>query len=62
MRDYVHEWTEQDVVLMPFLVTFGDDVYLSNRSGFSRIRPRILHSVVGSLFAKRRDEPTDTGD
>jgi hypothetical protein len=53
------------VVLMRFVATLNDpaltEAYLLNHSGFSRIRPRILHSVVGSLSAKRKDEPTDTG-
>lgn len=39
------------------------DSFDPDRSGFSRIRPRILHSVVGSLFAKGdRKENVEPGD
>jgi hypothetical protein len=54
---------ETDVVLILFLVIPTDSVasngFLPNRSGFTRIRPRILHSVVGSLFARHRGKYTD---
>jgi hypothetical protein len=50
-------FVEFDVVLMHFLdVPAASDYHRTNRSGYTRIRPRIPHSVVGSLFARRREE------
>ena len=35
--------------------------YLHNRPVFARIRPRILHSVVGTLFAKEKNDEMAVG-